>query len=247
MKMSGLAIPILSKCKGCKWRRQNSFCNLPIEALLELDRIKQIRTFAPGDRLFDEGKPANELMIVCEGAATLTFSSPSGHVAMLGLSERGEVLGLSSAISGHRHATSAEALESTRVAAISRTDFLRFLERFPSASRNAGTELSRKVNRAYDKIRLIGCGLSVSQRLASWLLHMQEASSSRGDFVTIRLAHEQIAQLLGVSRESVTRALSNFRKRGAVEIRGIHFYVRDGDYLRSLVQGREQTSLKRVM
>ncbi|HTU47267.1 MAG TPA: Crp/Fnr family transcriptional regulator [Bryobacteraceae bacterium] len=246
--MSGLAIPIVSQCKGCKWRKQNSFCNLPREALLELDRVKQIRTYAPGDRLFDEGKPANELMIVCEGTAILTFSSFSGNVAMLGLSERGEVLGLSSAISGRRYATSAEALESTRVAAISRNDFLKLLNHFPSAAMNAGAELSRKVNRAYDKIRLIGSGLSVPQRLASWLLHMQEAGSGREEFITVRLAHERIAQLLGVSRESVTRALSNLRKHGAVEVRGIHFYVRDRDYLRSLVQAPEQTSpIGRIM
>jgi CRP-like cAMP-binding protein len=104
-------------------------------------------------------------MIVCEGAATLTFSSYTGNVAMLGLSERGEVLGLSSAISGHAHEVSAEALEKTRVAAIGRSDFLHLLERFPAAATNAGTELSRKVNRAYEKIRLIGSGLSVPPRV----------------------------------------------------------------------------------
>jgi CRP-like cAMP-binding protein len=234
-KMPDLPILVSSKCQSCESRNQNWFCNLPPEALIELDRIKQVRTFARGDSLFDEGKPVHELMIVCEGAATLTFSSPVGNVVMLGLSERGEVLGLSSAISGRRYEVSAEALENTRVAAFARSDFLKFLERFPPAAINAGTELSRKVNRAYDKIRLIGSGLSVRQRLAAWLLHMQETHADRCNLVTIVLTHGRIAQLLGVSRESVTRAISNLRRRGVVEVRGIHFYVHDRNYLRSLL------------
>jgi CRP/FNR family transcriptional regulator, cyclic AMP receptor protein len=247
-KMPDLPIPVSSKCQTCESRNQNWFCNLPAEALIELDRIKQVRTFVPGDRLFDEGKPVHELMIVCEGAATLTLSSSTGNVAMLGLSERGEVLGLSSAISGHAHEVSAEAVEKTRVAAIGRSDFLNLLERFPAAATNAGTELSRKVNRAYDKIRLIGSGLSVPQRLAAWLLHMQRNHCDCGDLVTIALTHERIAQLLGASRESITRAVSNLRRLGVVEVRGIHFYIRDRKYLRSLLHAPEQNrSLQRVM
>src|SRR5205085_2138456 len=111
--MADLLTPIFSKCQNCKSRNENSFCNLPREALLQLDRIKQVRNFVRGERLLDEGKPVDQLMILCEGAATLTFSSSMGNVVMLGLSERGEVLGLSSAISGHRHEVSAQALENT--------------------------------------------------------------------------------------------------------------------------------------
>jgi CRP/FNR family transcriptional regulator len=235
-------------CQTCRFHKQNSFCNLPREALTELDRIKQVHTFVAGDKLFDEGKRVHQLMIICEGAATLNFSSSLGNTVMLGLSERGEVLGLSSAISGQPHEVSAEALENTRVAMIARSDFLRLLERFPPAAMNAGTELSRKVNRAYDKIRLIGSGLSVRQRLATWLLHMQENHRDGSDLVTIVLTHERIAQLLGVSRESITRALSHLKKRGVVEVRGIHFYIRDRNYLRSLLQATERIRpLQRAM
>ncbi len=239
--MSDLPVPVFSNCQNCKYRKPNSFCDLPREALIELDKIKQVRTFAAGDRLFDEGKPVHELMIVCEGATTLTFSSCIGNALMLGLSEHGEVLGLSSAISGHGHEVSAEAVENTRVAVIARSDFLRFLQHFPPAAMNTGRELSRNINRAYDKIRLIGAGLSVPQRLAAWLLHMQQNHSEGGDLITLAHTHERIAQLLGASRESITRALSDLRRRGVVEIRGIHLYVRDRNYLCSLLRMPEQS------
>lgn len=238
--MADLSIPIFSKCEKCKLRVQNSFCNLPREALVELDRIKQVRRFAPGERLFEEGKPVHELMIVCDGTAMLTFQSSVGNSAMLGLSERGELLGLSSAMSGRPHETTAEALENIRVAAIPRTDFLRFLQRFPAAAMNAGTELSHKVNRAYCKIRLIGSGLSVRQRLAAWLLQLREGEPDYDAPITVTLTHERIAQLLGVSRESITRTLSSLKKCAVIEVRGIHFYVRDYKYLRSVLHLPEQ-------
>ena len=203
--------------------------------MIELDRIKHSRTFAPGHALYDEGKPAQEIMIICEGTAALSFSSSIGNTVMLGVSERGEVLGLSSAMSGHPHELSAQALENTRVAAVARSDFMKLLERFPSAAINAGTELSRKVNRAYDKIRLVGSGLSVRQRIAAWLLRTEEIQCD-GNPLTIALTHERIAQLLGVSRESITRGLSNLRKRGAVDVRGIQYHIRDRDYLQSLLR-----------
>ena len=184
------------------------------------------------------------VMIICKGSAALTFSSPVGKAGMPGLAEPGEVLD-GPPISGHPHQASAEALETTRVAAVAQRDFLRLLDRFPSAAMNANKELSRKVERAYDKVRLIGSGFSVNQRLAAWLLHIQESGSGPDNPITLVLTQERIAQLLGVSRESITRALSNLKGRGVIESRGIHVYIRDGNYLRSLLRAPEQTGSRR--
>jgi CRP-like cAMP-binding protein len=234
--------PVFSKCQTCTLRKPNAFCDLPKEALVELDHIKHERTFSPGDRLFSEGSPADEVMIVCQGAAALTFASSTGRPLMLGLSDSGEVLGLSSVLSGSRHQLSAEAVKKTRVARIDRANFLRLLARFPSAAINAGTELSRQVNRSYDKIRLLGPGLSVLQRVAAWLQHAQQSHFQAENGFEIGLTHEQIAQVLGISRESVTRALTYLRRRGVLQTDGMHLHVRDPEYLRSLALAREPNS-----
>lgn len=229
-------IQLFSKCQACRNRKEKSFCNLSGEAFFELERLKTFRTFAPGERLFSEGEPVQDLMIVCDGAVTLTFSSSKGTIVMLGLADCGEVLGLSSAISGHRQEFTADALVNTRVAIIPIAEFLRFVERFPSVALNVAAALSRNVNRSYEKIRLIGSGLSVPERLAAWLLRLQDSRADKSSCVKITLTHERIAQVLGASRESITRALSHLKKLGVVEVRGIHFYVRDREYLRSLLQ-----------
>jgi CRP/FNR family transcriptional regulator len=243
--MADLQASIWPKCETCKARKETWFCNLPPEVLAELDRIKQTRAFSAHERLFEQGKPADKLMIVCDGVAILSFSSSGGNALTLGFSERGEVLGLSSAISRRPHQVSADALENTRVAVIARPDFLRLLERFTPAALNAGAELSRKVNRAYDKIRLVGSGFSVPQRLAAWLLDLQEKCSHGRESLTLSLTHEQIGQLLGASRESITRTLSSFKRLGVLEMRGIRLYLRDRDYLHSLLHapGRSRPQL----
>lgn len=237
--MDNVPISASSKCETCKLSRETWFCNLPQEVLVELERVKQTRIFSRGERLFEQGKPANELMIVCQGAAALSFSSANGTTLALGFSEPGEVLGLSAAVSACAHQTSAEAVQSTQVAVIPRADFLRLLQRFTPVAINTATALSRKVSRAYEKIRLIGSGFSVPQRLAAWLLDLQRKCQDEQASIKVSLTHEQIAQLLGASRESITRALSHFRRLGVVEVRGIHFYMRDRNYLRSLLQHAE--------
>ena len=237
--MDQLPIFARSKCETCKLRRETWFCNLPREALAELDRVKQTRIFSPRERLFEQGEPADDLMIVCQGLAALRFSSANGNTLTLGFAEPGEVLGLSAAISARPHQISAEALENTRVAMIPRTEFLRLLQRFTPVAINAGAALSRKVNRAYDKIRLIGSGFSVPQRLAAWLLDMERKCAEGQDSIKVSFTHEQIAQLLGTSRESITRGLSNLKRRGVLDVHGIQVRVRDREYLRSLVQSTE--------
>ena len=240
--MRDVAVQQPSHCISCKLRTSRYFCNLPDEAIAELDRMKEMRTFAPRTKLFAEGEAVHEVMIVCEGRAALLISSSTGNSLMLGLSERGEVLGLSSAISGDQHEVSAEALDNVQVATIPRRLFLAFLERFPAASANAARELGYKVNRAYDRIRLTAPGLSVRQKLAAWLLQMQELQSDRTEMLRIPLTHERIAQLLGVSRESVTRALSELKRGGVIEIRGIHLYIRNSVYLNTLLHGVRRAS-----
>ncbi len=241
MSTSAYAIPLQvpSKCRTCKNLRQHSFCDLPSEVLAELERVKKFRDYAPGERIFREGEPVDELMIVCEGAVTLTFSASGGNVMMLGLSECGEMLGLSSHLSGHPHETTADALVNTKIACISTADFIRLCDRFPAFSKNINLELSHKVNRAYDKIRLVGSGLSVSQRLAAWLLQMQAEHADDEGRIRITLTHEQMAQLLGVTRESITRALSKFKRDGVIVVRGIHYYLRDTNFLRASLRPPE--------
>ena len=220
-----------SSCFNCQHRGIDSFCNLPVHSLIELNAIRTVCEFTPGQQLFGEGQSVDDVMIICDGAASLTFAGSGGGAMMLGLSEPGEVLGLSSALSGRAHETTASAVGPTRVATIPREEFLDFMQHNPAVAQRAIVGLTQKVNRAYDKIRLVGSGWSVDQRVARWLL---DAADEHGR-LQVTLTHERIAQFLGVARESITRALSSFKRRGVLEVRGIQFHLRDKEYFQSLL------------
>jgi CRP/FNR family transcriptional regulator, cyclic AMP receptor protein len=203
-----------ASCQTCE-KTDGLFCNLPQQALVDLDRIKRSQTYVPREFIFHEGQPLDEVAIVCQGTVALMFTTSSGDCIMVGLAGPGEVLGLTSVMTGGAHDVSAQALGFTRVATVNKSEFLAFLERHPLAALNAGAELSHKINRAYSKIRLTGSGFSVQQKVAAWLL--QESKPQDDSVVTLPLTHERIAQLLDVSRESVTRSLSAFKRAGAIQ------------------------------
>jgi CRP/FNR family transcriptional regulator, cyclic AMP receptor protein len=104
------------------------------------------------------------------------------------------------------------------------------LEEFPAATMRAAEHLSRDCNEAYDHIRTIGLSGSVLERVARMIYdYTAEAQPSKDGDTKAKLAltHEEIAQLLGTSRETVSRALSDLKRRGLAEIRGATLVVHD--------------------
>ena len=96
--------------------------------------------------------------------------------------------------------------------------------------------LSRDCRSVYDSIRSIGLSHSVSEKLARLLLHWSADVKTSDGTVRIKLAltHEEIAQLIGSSRETVTRILGEFKKRRLVELNGSTLVLRNKAALESL-------------
>jgi CRP-like cAMP-binding protein len=222
-----------------------ALANFPSDVQAEIDRIRRVRMFARRELIFQEGDRVDEIFIVSHGSVALYFTSSRGDTVLLGLALPGEILGLSSALSMRPHLVTAQALELSRVLAITKDQFISLVDRFPSFALYAAAELSRKINRAYDKIRLTGAGFSVQQRLAAWILQMHESDPVSKRIVIRSLTHERIAQLLNLSRESVTRALSGLKRAGAIEQTGDEIEILNLGYLHTLVNQHQVSSVLR--
>jgi CRP/FNR family cyclic AMP-dependent transcriptional regulator len=212
---------VIESCITCKLREDRLFCNLHGEALTALDSLKFSASYPAGAVLFREGDIPQALMILCQGKAKLSAASSEGKVVILNIAEPGEVLGLSSVISGHPHETMAETLEPAQLDLIRREDFLKFLQRFPEVGVHAARELSEVHNRACTELRLLGLAQSVPQKLAVLLLQWNEKAppNLRGR-LKLSLTQEELGQLLGTSRESIARALGELRRQKIVSARG---------------------------
>ena len=168
-----------------------------------------------------EGQPSSGVMILCQGRVKLSMSGTEGKTAILKIVEPGEVLGLSSTVSGILHDTTAEALDPVQVNIIRKDDFLRFLADYPDACMHAVQELSNTHNTACHEIRTLTLSQSVAERFANLLLEWdgKNPESNKGR-ITIGFTHEEIAQLLGTAREVVTRLIGDFKKKSVLEVKG---------------------------
>jgi CRP/FNR family transcriptional regulator len=226
-------LPLIRTCLTCRFREERLFCNLEADALHELERLKRSSGFSQGQVLFQEGQAAEHVMILCQGRAKLSVSSPEGKKIILSIAEPGEVLGLSSVIAEKPYEATAEALEPVQVNLIERKPFIEFLHRFQNVAVHAARELSEAQLRACNEVRLIGLAQSVPQKLAGLLLQWDEKNpKSRRGTVKLSLTHEEVGQLLGTSRETITRALADFKKKRIIAIRGVNIHILNSEKLR---------------
>ena len=148
--------------------------------------------------------------MLCKGRVKLTMASPSGKIVIVRVVEAGELLGLHAAISGGPHEVTAETLQPCQVDFIRRDDFMKLLHEHGDASINAMQQFTKYYRGACHQIRYLGLTPSATEKMACFLLelavHGQE--TSKGIRFNLTLTHEEIAQVVGVTRETVTRALT---------------------------------------
>jgi CRP/FNR family cyclic AMP-dependent transcriptional regulator len=213
---------LIEDCKACPVRHGYLFCDLPAQALDELNRIKSVAAYPKGAMLFMEGQAPRGVFILCHGRAKLSTSSAEGKTMILRLAEPGEVLGLSAVVSNTPYETTCEMLEPVQANFISRDNLLRFLQKHGDVALRVAQELSRNYHSAYTEIRSLALSSSASEKLAKLLLQWSADAGSEAREVQMKmtLTHEEIAQLIGTSRETVTRALSDMRRKKLIMTRG---------------------------
>ena len=235
---SPYGLPIIDNCLTCKLRNTNSFCNLSPASTKALDEIKHSTSYPEGALVFMEGQAARGVYIVCQGRAKLMTTSSDGRTLILKIAEPGEILGLHATIGGKLHECTVETLQPSQLAFVRRDDFLRFINEHGDACLQAAQSLSRDCQSAYEAIRSIGLCHSVSEKLARLLLHWSvDGRISDGVIrVKVSLTHEEIAQLIGTTRETVTRTLGEFRKQRYAELAGSTLIIRNKAALEKLAE-----------
>lgn len=229
-------LQITENCVICKLRHSGFFCDLPKQSVEDLDKIKYASAFPPGAVLFVEGQSPRGVYIICSGRVKLTTTSRDGKTLILRIAEAGEVLGLHGTVSEKPHDLTAETLQPCQLDFVKREDFLKFLQSHPDACLHAAQHLSQDCQSAYEMIRSLGLSHSVSEKLARLLLEWASGGEETKEGIRIKIAltHEEIAQLIGTSRETVTRVLGEFREKQFAQLRGSTLLIRNKAALEKL-------------
>ncbi|HUM06916.1 MAG TPA: Crp/Fnr family transcriptional regulator [Terriglobales bacterium] len=233
---SPYGLPIADDCASHTLRSHDLSCALSSESMRDLDRISHANSYPAGALLVVEGQTARGVYILCHGRAKLTTTNRDGKTLILKIAQPGDILGLDAVISGRPYEFNVETLHACQVAFVAREDFLRFLKNHGDACLYATQHLSRDCQAAYDSIRSMGLSHSVTEKLARLLLHWSVDAKGADGTIRIKLAltHEEIAQLIGSSRETITRILGEFRKRKLVELNGSTMLIRNKAALEGL-------------
>lgn len=227
---SPYGLDLVEDCTGCELRADRLFCGITGTALQALTSIKYTTIYPKGAVLFVEGQSPRGVYVLCNGHAKLSVCSGDARVLITQIAEPGEVLGLSAVILGRPYEAMAETLDPCQINFIRRDDFLRFLSEHADACLRVAHHLSRNYYTAHQQVRLLGLSNCAAARLARLLVECcarHGRATEQGTSLKLTLTHEEMGQSIGVSRETVTRLLSEFKSKGIIRINGATLLVLD--------------------
>lgn len=241
------------RCSECLANKEGFFCELGSDSIKAFESVKISNNYSSGSMLFVEGQLANGVYMLCHGEAKLYTCSRDGKVVILHVARPGELLGLSAVISGGTYEVSAEVIEPCQVNYITRADFLRLMNAHPDVAMSTVKQLSARYNDTCNQIRSFVLANSVADKLAKLMLDWCETmaiGSGNGNGagpirVKMRFTHEEVAEMIGTSRETITRLLKDFRERQIISLKGSDLYIHSRKGLEAMI-GRPRASRQRM-
>ena len=231
-------LTIVDNCHTCPVREEQLFCNLSPPVLTKLNQLTSTAVYPKSAILFVEGQPARGVFVLCTGKAKLSASSREGKTVIIKICESGDVLGMNATISGRPYEVTAEMTEPGQANFFNRDAFLQFLRDHGEVAVRVAEQLSRNYYDAYDGIRMLGLTSSPSEKFAKLLLSWSSHDGIGGNpsQVKLTLTHEEIAEMIGTTRETVSRLFSEFKKKQWLQLNGSTLTILDKPALVRIVQ-----------
>ncbi len=214
-------------------RRLNLFDQMTEAEVEQISRELKMRHCAAHEAVF-EGSP-DRVYLLKAGSVRLYHLSPDGEDVTTAVLEPGQLFGLTALFGGHSEDLSAEALSDAYVCEAGAQDFLAILARHPLMMAKVMMAMARQMFRLERTIE----GLArepVDSRLARLVVDMLGAAEKLPEGQLLpALSREEMAKIAITTRESVSRTLSAWSKKGIVELRGRRILVRDPERLHRLI------------
>jgi len=228
-------LAIVENCheRSCRARRKST--HISSEVVNKLAAFAISGYYLKGETLFAEGQPSRGLFILFSGRVKLCTSSAGGKNFILGFANPGEILGLAGTLSGQPYEAWAEAIQPTQAGFVERSSLVQLMRDEDELAVQVAMQLAEFYCSAIAGVRMMGHSRSTGQKLAKFLLDWCKSNGSSHDEASARLGltHEEIAQVIGSSRETVTRLLSVFKRRGLIRWNGCNLILADRTALES--------------
>jgi CRP/FNR family transcriptional regulator, cyclic AMP receptor protein len=226
-------------CPDCSQRSGGFLSEASIATRRAFEAIKSTNSYRQGAFLFSEGEMPRGVFVLCQGRAKLSLTSSDGKVIIMGFAEPGEALGLNAAVLGTPYEMTVELLEGGHVHFARRDDFVRFLREHADACVGVAAALANSYHGACEQLRTLGLSGTVRQKLSRLLVEWSNGGEPTRQGIRVKLpfTHEEIAQSIGSSRETVTRTLAELKHRQFTALNGSTLVIQNraalGSFLRA--------------
>ncbi|MEO8031176.1 MAG: Crp/Fnr family transcriptional regulator [Gemmatimonadota bacterium] len=196
-------------------RRVPFFAGLPDEELAAIAELVREREYPKGSVILFAADQGDSLYLVAAGEVKVVLIGEDGREVVLSVMGEGNFFGEMSLLDDEPRSAHVIALQDTRLLLLRREDFRSRLRASPDLAIALLRELSRRLRRADDRIGSLVL-LDVGGRVADQLL--QAADEGDGVVIARRLTHHLIGQMIGASRETVSRTMRDFVERGLIKV-----------------------------
>jgi CRP/FNR family transcriptional regulator len=211
-------LPADHPCVGCEVRHRAVCGVLGCQDLARFKSLGRTATLSAGQALFHEGDPATQVFTLTRGAIKLYKLLPDGRRHVTGFLYAGDFLGVSVA---DEHAFTAEALENAQLCWFPRTRFDHFAEAHPAMERNLYRTAAHELAAAQRQMLLLA-RKTATERLATFLVSLADRSGGESvnrETIRLPMSRADIADYLGLTKETVSREFSALRGARFVRLR----------------------------
>lgn len=203
----------------------------------ELDRVVEImgiREYKRNEVIFLEGDPGDCFYLVLSGEIRIFKLSSDGREKTLALIGAGDFFGEMALIEAKARSASAGTLTKARLAVLHRDHFNQLIFEHPEIALKMIVQLAERLRQANQQIESLAFQ-DVRERLIHFLLQYATETEKGTCVVSRKVTHQEIANLIGSSRESVTRMLGQLQDEGYITFDGKMIVVFDRDRLEDLI------------
>jgi CRP/FNR family transcriptional regulator, cyclic AMP receptor protein len=229
-------IDLIENCAECPVTNRSFFCGFSHDVRQALDNVSHKSTLPAGAILFVEGQSPRGVFILCSGKVNLSTTSREGKILILKTAAPGEALGLSAAISGMPYEATAETAVPSQLNFVDRKHLLELMQNHSEIGVHTAQSLSRDFQAAYRDIHDLVLTRSSAGKLARLLLSQSQVRGAQAVETRVHasMTHEEMAQRIGASRETVTRLLSDLKKKQLIRLEGPTLIIRNRTALEAL-------------
>lgn len=215
------------------------FAALSAEQLSKVAALAQVRSYASREVVVNQGEPARALFAIVRGRLKVASCGPDGRDTVLGIMAEGEVFGEVALLDGGMRSATCTAIEPCELLAIERAEFMELLQKSPEIAVGLLHVLAGRLRRLSQRSE-DAAFLDVPSRLARSLLDLAtrfgepRRAPVSGIFIALKLSQQELGDLVGATRESVNKHLSDWTRRGYVEMQGGRLIISDIENVRRI-------------